>query len=373
MQLCIQSGPSLDLKAIVDTGAEVNLIRPGLVPGKYFRQSSRLIHFIAVNQTTLSGGHRELEGTLKIQGVEVDSCQPEILSLPFVCFDADMEVDILLSYGWLAAMHLDVMPRRHGLMSIQSDRQIWIAGEEERIRPSGPGVQIGVLGTEQSHTTNASKDYKVRPEYFAEIISQLGLKPTVDCFATATNTQCHRFFTKEQNALTMDWPSEDVMWMNPPWTLWPEAEAKLSQARCAAVAICPGWAKPWVKNLVSMASRKVYFEQGTRLFELNGKPMAGTFWGTWALRIDKGPRKTFDAAAPLKGVYFSPSWRPVKAISDQSTSQETPEEPNQVNIQLPKTEASVNVTNPNSNSDKTPLENSLGKPRMLYLFSGTGS
>ena len=97
------------------------------------------------------------------------------------------------------------------------------------------------------------------------------------------------------------------MWLNPPWNLWPQVVEKLVQEKCAAIAICPAWTKPWVKQLVGMGSRRLYFEKGTRLFMLGGKPVPNTLWGTWAIRIDKGTRKEFDARVPYQKVFFHPA------------------------------------------------------------------
>ena len=99
VKLQLPSGPSLDLTALVDTGAEVNIIRPGLVDNIHFRPSKRRLHFVAANQTTLAGGRRELAGALIFDGVDNDTKAHTPVTLPIVCFDADVVVDVLISYA----------------------------------------------------------------------------------------------------------------------------------------------------------------------------------------------------------------------------------------------------------------------------------
>ena len=135
-----------------------------------------------------------MKATLKFRGVEEDTREQFIIDLPLVCYDAPVEADLLLSYDWLAQMHLDVLPRRHGLRCTHGESQIWIAGIDEG-RPTSPSpAQINAI---EGKVGQSTRDYCVRPEFFREICDQLGLKPTVDAFATATNTTCSRYVTKE--------------------------------------------------------------------------------------------------------------------------------------------------------------------------------
>ena len=295
------------------------------------------VHFIAVNQTTLSGGHRKLEATLSLRGVESDSRKQSTISFPFVCFDADIGInaDLLLSYAWLAASHVDIHPKRHGLAVIQRNRHVWVAGAKEGIGQARMPSHVGVIAAkakdggkpQRSEGRTRPKDYTVRRQFFDEIVRELGLMPTVDGFASPTNNRVSRFFTQEQDALKQPWGSGDTMWLNPPWVIWPQVAERLARERCAAIVICPAWTKPWVKQLTAMASRRIYFEAGTSLHEVDGRPVPSTKWGTWALRVDKGPRKTFDPQAPLKHVFFSPSWRPLQTMGQRGGQSKKSGEP----------------------------------------------
>jgi hypothetical protein len=147
-----------------------------------------------------------------------------------------------------------------------------------------------------------------------DMCQQLGVTPTLDCFAAPSNARFPNFITEEQDSLRCEWSRDEILWLNPPWRLWPQAAEKLYAASGAALVVCPAWNKPWVKQLVGMASRRVYYERGTRVFEVDGHPCDGTLWGTWALRVDKGPRKELDPTEVFKKCIYCPGWRPMGHI-----------------------------------------------------------
>jgi hypothetical protein len=131
------------------------------------------------------------------------------------------------------------------------------------------------------------EDYAVRKIYMEEIEWQFQVKAERDCFASVENRRCQKFYTEEDNALKKAWRGGETLWMNPPWTLWPEVVKKLQISECRTICICPDWEVDWVKKLLNMAVKKMYFPEGTKLFEVNGKISKGTNWGVWALLIDK--------------------------------------------------------------------------------------
>jgi hypothetical protein len=65
-------------------------------------------------------------------------------------------------------------------------------------------------------------------------------------------------------------------------------QKKLKGERCTAICLCPDWEKEWVRKLFRLVTKKFRFEEGTELFEVNGKPMEGIRWGVWALLVEGG-------------------------------------------------------------------------------------
>ena len=81
------------------------------------------------------------------------------------------------------------------------------------------------------------ENYKVREPYFREIVSKLGMVPTVDGFAEVGNAQCPRFFTAREDSFAHEWGEGEVMWLNPPWSMWPQVVENLMGSRSAAICI----------------------------------------------------------------------------------------------------------------------------------------
>ena len=63
---------------------------------------------------------------------------------------------------------------------------------------------------------------------------------------------------------------------------------KIEKERCTAICLCPDWEKGWVRKLFRLVTKKFRFEEGTELFEVNGKSMEGIRSGVWALLVEKG-------------------------------------------------------------------------------------
>ena len=114
--------------ALVDTGCEVNLIRKSLIPPQYFQPAREPARFWAANQTRMSGGSLEADLIFKIHGSDVDSKGPTELAMSIECYDADIAVDVILSYQWMASAGIDIIPRNHGLMVQTRKNKVWVDG-----------------------------------------------------------------------------------------------------------------------------------------------------------------------------------------------------------------------------------------------------
>ena len=108
-------GKDVPVEALVDTGSEVNLVRRGLIANECFQQSRPDLRLVGINQVSLGGGHREVRCKIWLDGIDIESKASTMISLPLVAFDAEIDVDLVLSYEWLVARDIEVKPRRHGI------------------------------------------------------------------------------------------------------------------------------------------------------------------------------------------------------------------------------------------------------------------
>ncbi len=55
----LEGGEKRILKILIDTGAEANLIRTGLIPKRYNRPAHKILELVAVNGQVLQGGKQQ--------------------------------------------------------------------------------------------------------------------------------------------------------------------------------------------------------------------------------------------------------------------------------------------------------------------------
>ena len=121
-------GGQFAVKVLVDTGAEVNLVRRGLLPTENLRNMVRPLTLTAANAGHLAGGDKCTHGLLHLRGMIVDTGRPQGLKCPIQLIEADITVDLILSYGWLAQHNFLVNPRRHGICHQDHQGMVWIEG-----------------------------------------------------------------------------------------------------------------------------------------------------------------------------------------------------------------------------------------------------
>jgi hypothetical protein len=314
-------GSEVKADALVDTGAEISLVRKGLVDNKYFRRSNKPKRFVTANEGILDGGLMEVPCDLIFWGVCLRTDRPVGVVCPCSLYDANINVDVILSYEWLGRMKMDVNCQRHGLMVARDLSPVWVSGVREsqkRVAAADvraiQGFNSATAGVVDMDASEELGDYTVRWPVVHEIIKGLGVEPHRDCFAAEGNQRFSKFWTMEDDALTKNWCQGEVLWFNPPWRLWPQVAEKLLQSTCEAVCVMPAWCKTWMQNLLRAANKRMYFEAGNRIFEIFGRPAPNTRWGVWALYFPSGDRILQDKERVFSDCIFIPRWRPLRAM-----------------------------------------------------------
>ena len=115
-------------RVLIDTGAEVCLVRKGLLPDALATRAERPLRLVAANNQRLPGGKHVVQIQLQFEAVEVDSQRKVLVTAPSTLYLAEMEEDIILSYQWLGERSLEVCPRSHGLRTRTGQGALWIPG-----------------------------------------------------------------------------------------------------------------------------------------------------------------------------------------------------------------------------------------------------
>ena len=102
-------GVKRSLLALVDTGAQVNLIRHDLFPKECFRPARNPLALSTVSCEALPGGRNEVHLKLKF-AAEKPTGEPVPQGwITSACFhDADIGCDAILSYEWMAHERINV-------------------------------------------------------------------------------------------------------------------------------------------------------------------------------------------------------------------------------------------------------------------------
>ena len=122
------------ITALIDTGAEVSLVKKDLFPADCFQISARPICLTGANSQTLQGGVNEALLTLEFAATDKESGREIQVRTPSLLYEAAIELDMILSYAWLAERGFDVCARRHGIQGTTEDRVIWIPGINKQER-----------------------------------------------------------------------------------------------------------------------------------------------------------------------------------------------------------------------------------------------
>ena len=116
------------LNALVDTGAEINVIKKGLIPSELTHPNHRPITMTAADAAPLSGGKMGVSGTAVLGGTEEDTQTWIEIHCPIHFYEAQITAEAILSYSWLANQNLLVNPRRHALYYRDQDVSVYMPG-----------------------------------------------------------------------------------------------------------------------------------------------------------------------------------------------------------------------------------------------------
>ena len=117
----LPNGQERELKILIDTGAQANLIRTGLVSNLLMTPAPEPISLRTANGQKMEGGSRNVNLTLGFRRVVHGAYDPELASFPATFFDADIYIDAILSYPWLVSQGLGVFPHLRALASLEPE------------------------------------------------------------------------------------------------------------------------------------------------------------------------------------------------------------------------------------------------------------
>ena len=107
------SGPEVEVRILIDTGSQVDLVRSGLMPASSFSLFKNPLQLWAANQGQMEGGKLDTIATLRLNGFESEQKTKVSIITPTTLYQADMEDDVILSFAWLASRGFNVDTGQH--------------------------------------------------------------------------------------------------------------------------------------------------------------------------------------------------------------------------------------------------------------------
>lgn len=148
-----KNGQFLSLNVLIDTGAEINIIRRGLVSPDCFQLAQVPVRFLTASGAVLEGGQYDVGCTLKLDGRTTDTKLPGCANFSTTFYEADIKIDAILSLKWLSTYNVDVRSLQHGIMINSTQPAIWVRGLIPKPKtnvsfdPSLPPQQCNVIDT----------------------------------------------------------------------------------------------------------------------------------------------------------------------------------------------------------------------------------
>ena len=143
----VSEGVQPRVLVLVDTGAQISLVRKGLISPDEFQPMTSPIRLLTASKQPLRGGDRQVKLDLVFEGVCEDTGEPVQVVAPTLLCEADIADDVIVSYTWLGERGFEVSPRRHGIFCQVGTLRIWVPGLQSTVGADPPVVPIQVRQT----------------------------------------------------------------------------------------------------------------------------------------------------------------------------------------------------------------------------------
>jgi hypothetical protein len=108
-------GARKTISILVDTGAEANLVRKGLLVDSLMQIAREPLTFVTANGQPLEGGKNRTRFTLFFEQVVDGQTLPQNRSFQAEFYEAQIGVDAILSFPWMAQHKIGVFPHHQAL------------------------------------------------------------------------------------------------------------------------------------------------------------------------------------------------------------------------------------------------------------------
>ena len=154
---------------LVDTGAQVSLVKAGLLPPECLTDSWKPVRLKVANGQYMVGGTKEAAIGLQFVNHR-ELSRPDLgkeILLQGRFYEAEMDWDMIVGYNFMMETDSGVLPAQASMTLYQDDQLSWLSSPEHHlecqwIHPERNQLEVAALGTEP--TGPANQEYGVMPE-----------------------------------------------------------------------------------------------------------------------------------------------------------------------------------------------------------------
>ena len=317
---------------LVDTGAQVSLVKAVLLPPECLTDSRRPVRLKVANGQYMVGGTREAAIGLQFVNHR-ELSRPDLgkeILLQGRFYEAQMDWDMIVGYDFMMETDSGVLPAQASMTLYQDDQLSWLSSpehhvESQRIHAERNQLEVAALGTEPAGPAN--QEYGVMPEVASRVVADLGASDlALDAFSSGTSAHlraCEKYWSAQDSAWKKhSGPHQGLMWIHGPrWDI-PRAVAKIRKDRSKAVLVVPmGCTEEestgdWVVSLTNMTLNKVALPAGESVYQdAKGQPMPLQRWPKEFHYVDGGLEQADTTDFVCVNRIIAEPWRQCFAVS----------------------------------------------------------
>ena len=172
-KLIIGDEPPISFVALVDTGAEMNLIQKGILPEHCLRPSPTPFKLVGPNASVIEGGSHYTVGQLKCDLITYHEHQKVEHYFTGDFHEADITEEAILSFVWLDDNRADVSAWRYGLKVEIDGRKAFLAGSKKQPRRPDSSARLQTR-VDSVSKINLSADTKEKTKRALDLFSGTG-------------------------------------------------------------------------------------------------------------------------------------------------------------------------------------------------------
>ena len=155
------------VKALIDTGAQVSIVRQGLLPDECFRAARKPLLLKTASGELLPGGQRVASLLMEIDAETDKGCPVKTpWKTNITVHDGDVGADMIIGYPWLMRQRLDIQPWRNALQL--HDHPFWVL-RPQRGGGRTSGVENRAITMDIMAVTNEDEESEVAVETDGEM------------------------------------------------------------------------------------------------------------------------------------------------------------------------------------------------------------